>query len=83
VYLLHVVVFPFSRATLLVRLDTNNDKDFKYKPGDHLSLFPANKKTLVQSLLDRLCEAPDPDQPIIVEASREISGSQKYGLIEF
>ncbi|XP_031553421.1 nitric oxide synthase, brain-like isoform X2 [Actinia tenebrosa] len=63
-----------SRATLLVRLDTSNNEDFKYKPGDHLSLFPANKESVVQSLLDRLCQAPDPDQPITVEASREMSG---------
>ncbi|XP_020897011.2 nitric oxide synthase, endothelial, partial [Exaiptasia diaphana] len=63
-----------SRATLLVRLDTSDNEDFAYKPGDHLSIFAANRKELVQSLLDNLSESPDPDQPIIVEASRELSG---------
>ncbi|XP_032236183.1 nitric oxide synthase, brain isoform X2 [Nematostella vectensis] len=63
-----------SRSTILLKLDTSPAAEFHYNPGDHLSVFPCNRRELVQSLIDRLCEAPDPDQPIKLEVCQETSG---------
>ena len=74
-----MMIFPylsliFSRATLLVKIDTQGEKNLVYKPGDHVSIFPANNVSLVESLLGRLHDAPQPDKPINIQTSTEESG---------
>ena len=66
---------PFSRQTVLVRLDTNGQDALKYQPGDHLAIFPANQPSLVDTLIEQLREAPPPDETIRLEICKEISGN--------
>ena len=63
-----------SRSTILVALDTDKRKELAFEPGDHLAIFPANKASLVQDLIDMLHEKPDPNRPIRIEVAREDPG---------
>ncbi|KAL9981801.1 hypothetical protein ACROYT_G010554 [Oculina patagonica] len=60
-----------GRSTILVALDTDQRKELSFEPGDHLAVFPANKASLVQDLIDMMHEKPDPNRPIRVEVARE------------
>lgn len=62
--------------TLLVKLDTEGEESLDYKPGDHVTIFPANNATLVESLLGQLDDAEEPDKPINIQISMEESGRQ-------
>lgn len=63
---------PFrSRSTILVRLDTNNQDSLRYKPGDHLGIFPGNHEDLVSALIDKLEDAPPVNQIVKVEFLEE------------
>lgn len=62
---------PHSRSTILVRLDTNNQDRLKYKPGDHLGIFPGNHEDLVSALIDKLEDAPPVNQIVKVEFLEE------------
>jgi len=58
----------------LVSLDTDNRNELTFEPGDHLAVFPANKASLVQELIDMMHEKPDPNRPIRIEVARENPG---------
>lgn len=60
-----------SRSTILVRLDTNNQDSLRYKPGDHLGIFPGNHEDLVSALIDKLEDAPPVNQIVKVEFLEE------------
>uniref|UniRef100_H2UXZ9 Nitric oxide synthase n=1 Tax=Takifugu rubripes TaxID=31033 RepID=H2UXZ9_TAKRU len=60
-----------NRSTILVRLDTNNQDSLKYKPGDHLGIFPGNHEDLVSALIDKLEDAPPVNQIVKVEFLEE------------
>ncbi|XP_078600036.1 nitric oxide synthase 1-like isoform X2 [Branchiostoma floridae x Branchiostoma japonicum] len=60
-----------GRETILVRLDSQGSDDLNYVPGDHLAVYPANEDHLVQAVLDRLDNAPDPDCIVNMEVLQE------------
>ncbi len=61
-----------DRRTLLVELDVQEySSDFQYSPGDHIGIFPENRKELIDKIFARLIDAPDLDQYIKVETLRE------------
>ncbi|XP_063820406.1 nitric oxide synthase 1 isoform X2 [Pseudophryne corroboree] len=60
-----------SRSTILLRLHTNGHQELKYKPGDHLGVFPGNHDDLVNALIERLEDAPPVNQLVRVEILEE------------
>ena len=71
-----VIVIFFSRSTILAKLDTNGSKELTFEPGDHVAVFPANRASLVQQLINMMHEKPDPNWLIKIEVAREDSGKQ-------
>ena len=63
-----------SRSTILAQLKSDDSNQLQYKSGDHVAIFPANSTEMVQALIDKLSDTIDPDQPINVEAQREVKG---------
>eukprot|EP00794_Sanderia_malayensis_P014342 gene14341-15838_t len=63
-----------DRSTILVRLSTGKIDELCYEPGDHLAVFPENRAELVNDLIGLLDNAPDVDQPINIQISKEVSG---------
>ena len=56
-----------SRA-ICVSLSTQEfQDDFEYQPGDHIGLFAENRKELIDKILPRLSDTPEPDQLIQIE----------------
>ncbi|KAM4615802.1 nitric oxide synthase 1 [Polymixia lowei] len=60
-----------NRSTIFVRLHTNNHDSLRYRPGDHLGVFPGNHEDLVTALLDKLEDAPPVNQIVKVEFLEE------------
>ncbi|XP_075034619.1 nitric oxide synthase 1 isoform X1 [Mixophyes fleayi] len=60
-----------SRSTILLRLHTNGHKELRYKPGDHLGVFPGNHDDLVNALIERLEDASPVNQLVRVEILEE------------
>ncbi len=61
-----------DRRTLLVELDVKEySSDFEYSPGDHIGIFPENRKELIDKIMARLIDVPDLDQSVKVEILRE------------
>uniref|UniRef100_A0A3Q0SYZ0 Nitric oxide synthase n=1 Tax=Amphilophus citrinellus TaxID=61819 RepID=A0A3Q0SYZ0_AMPCI len=60
-----------NRSTIFVRLHTNNHDSLRYKPGDHLGIFPGNHEDLVTALIDKLEDAPPVNQIVKVEFLEE------------
>ncbi|XP_050304291.1 nitric oxide synthase, salivary gland isoform X2 [Anthonomus grandis grandis] len=56
-----------SKATLLLQLKNS----MLYKPGDHLGVFPVNRKELVETILNRVKGVADPDQPLELQILKE------------
>ena len=63
---------------MLVKIDTQGEKNLDYEPGDHVSIFPANNVALVKSLLGKLYDAPEPDKPVNIQSSTEESGEETF-----
>ncbi|XP_069950752.1 nitric oxide synthase-like protein isoform X2 [Cherax quadricarinatus] len=61
-----------SRWTQQVVLSTEGITEVEYCPGDHVAILPANSPEIVQAVLSRLDNCPDPDQPIKVLLLKEI-----------
>uniref|UniRef100_A0AAX7V4P7 Nitric oxide synthase n=1 Tax=Astatotilapia calliptera TaxID=8154 RepID=A0AAX7V4P7_ASTCA len=59
------------RSTIFVRLHTNNHDSLRYKPGDHLGIFPGNHEDLVTALIEKLEDAPPVNQIVKVEFLEE------------
>ncbi|CAL8249021.1 unnamed protein product [Merluccius merluccius] len=60
-----------NRSTIFVRLHTNNHDNLRYRPGDHLGIFPGNHEDLVIALTDKLEDAPPLNQIVRVEFLEE------------
>ncbi|XP_022076041.1 nitric oxide synthase, brain [Acanthochromis polyacanthus] len=60
-----------NRSTIFVRLHTNNHDSLRYKPGDHLGIFPGNHEDLVTALIDKLEDASPVNQIVKVEFLEE------------
>lgn len=58
---------PTSRATILVRLQTGDQPELQYQPGDHVSIFPANRPELVEALMQLVQDPPPAEEPVAVE----------------
>ena len=75
-----------NRVTLCVELNTQSYAgEMQYKPGDHIGIVAENRKELVDKVLSRLFNAPDPDQLIQVEFQREkntIFGLSKEWIVD-
>ena len=70
-----------SRSTVLVKLNTGNaTQELVFEPGDHVAIFPANKASLVQELIDLMHVKPDLNQPIRIEIAQEGSGEFLFVL---
>lgn len=64
---------PSSRSTIFLKLHTNNHDSLKYHPGDHLGVFAGNHEDLVNSLIEKLEDAPPVNQIMKVEFLEERS----------
>lgn len=63
-----------GRVTLLVEISTTGySSELQYRPGDHVGIFASNRKNLVDAILDKLSNAPPPDQMIKIEILKEKS----------
>ncbi|CAL4108293.1 unnamed protein product, partial [Meganyctiphanes norvegica] len=62
-----------SRSTQQVILSTGNLPELSYKPGDHVAIIPANQSTIVDAVLSRLSDCPNPDLPMQVMVQREVN----------
>uniref|UniRef100_A0AAQ5XT64 Nitric oxide synthase n=1 Tax=Amphiprion ocellaris TaxID=80972 RepID=A0AAQ5XT64_AMPOC len=60
-----------TRSTIFVRLHANNHDSLRYKPGDHLGIFPGNHEDLVTALIDKLEDASPVNQIVKVEFLEE------------
>ncbi|XP_053556478.1 nitric oxide synthase, brain isoform X2 [Bombina bombina] len=60
-----------SRSTIFLRLHTNGHQELRYKPGDHLGVFPGNHEDLVNALIERLEDAFPVNQLVRVEMLEE------------
>ncbi|KAG8147307.1 hypothetical protein E2320_022344, partial [Naja naja] len=56
-----------GRATILVRLQTGDQPELQYQPGDHVSIFPANRPALVEALMQLVQDPPPAEEPVAVE----------------
>ncbi|KAK6968732.1 nitric oxide synthase, partial [Biomphalaria glabrata] len=55
------------RQTLLLKINTQNAEELGYAPGDLVGIFPTNSVALVEGVLRKLENTPQPDQVIQVE----------------
>ncbi|XP_064613409.1 nitric oxide synthase 1-like [Liolophura sinensis] len=62
-----------SRQTILLKLDSLGASELVYQPGDHVGIFPANQKNLVDAILSRLSNAPPSDELVKIEVLQERS----------
>lgn len=67
------MLVPDSRWTQQVILSTSGTNELNYSPGDHVAILPANRQELVEDVLTRLENCPDPGQPIQVLLLKEIT----------
>ncbi|XP_040856557.1 nitric oxide synthase, inducible isoform X3 [Ochotona curzoniae] len=63
-----------SRATFLVQLSWEDSPGPSYLPGEHLGVCPSNQPALVQGILERVVDSPDPHHTVSLETLDE-SGS--------
>ncbi|CAF0772283.1 unnamed protein product [Brachionus calyciflorus] len=75
-----------GRVTLLVEINTSGySSELEYKPGDHVGVFASNRKNLVDAILEKISNAPPPDQIIKVEVLKEkssIFGPAKQWVVD-
>ncbi|XP_064613211.1 nitric oxide synthase 1-like [Liolophura sinensis] len=77
IYRQYLQALSSSRQTILVKMDTNRAPELSYQPGDHVGIFPANPKRLVDTLLTKLVDAPPADQVVQIEVLESTSLSGK------
>ncbi|XP_067864479.1 nitric oxide synthase 2b, inducible [Heptranchias perlo] len=58
-----------SRSTILVELSCEDSKELHYLPGEHIGVFPQNQDALVDGLIKRLKDKPNPNQCVQVEVN--------------
>lgn len=64
----HVSTMGAGRSTILVELST---KDVQYEPGDHVGIFPANRKDYVDGILQRLSGIDNVDEVLQLQLLKE------------
>lgn len=57
-----------QRSTILVEIVANN---VHYEPGDHVGIFPANRKEIVDGILDRLSGVDNVDEILQLQFLKE------------
>lgn len=57
-----------SRSTILVEIIANN---VSYQPGDHVGIFPANRKEIVDGILSKLSGVENPDEILQLQLLKE------------
>lgn len=57
-----------TRSTILVEIETNN---VHYEPGDHVGIFPANRETIVDGILNRLIGVDNFDEILQLQLLKE------------
>ncbi|CAN0369821.1 unnamed protein product [Lampetra planeri] len=60
-----------GRRTVLIRLDTLEQRELRYRPGDHVGIFPANAAALVRRLMRRIEGTAQAEQVVRVECLEE------------
>ena len=61
-----------NRIKLCIKLSPQSNKnEMQYKPGDHIGILAQNRQELVDKVLSRLLNSPDPDQLVQVEFQKE------------
>lgn len=70
-YSKHILLL-YSRWTQQVIIDTGGINELNYSPGDHVAILPANRKELIDAVLARLDNCPNPDEPIQVQVQKEV-----------
>lgn len=61
-----------------MKLYTGDQPELRYKPGDHVGIFPGNSAELVEALLKRVEDAPSATETVAVETLE--AGSTGEGL---
>ncbi|KAG8182789.1 hypothetical protein JTE90_018662 [Oedothorax gibbosus] len=62
-----------SRQTLLIVISMTPDSPLKYFPGDHVGIYPANRKEVVDGILGRMSSTcPDPDKPFQLQLRKTV-----------
>lgn len=57
-----------ARSTILVEIEANN---VHYEPGDHVGIFPANRKDIVDGILNRLSGIDNFDEILQLQLLKE------------
>lgn len=57
-----------SRSTVLVEMNVNN---VNYQPGDHVGIFPANRKEIVDGILNKLSGVENFDEILQLQLLKE------------
>ncbi|XP_055389381.1 nitric oxide synthase isoform X2 [Condylostylus longicornis] len=57
-----------NRATILVEILAPG---VKYEPGDHVGIYPANRKEIVDGLIKRITDIENPDEIVELQILRE------------
>lgn len=65
---LDATVAPPARSTILVEMTVN---DVHYQPGDHVGIFPANRKDIVDGILKRLNGVDNFDEVLQLQLLKE------------
>ncbi|XP_040211347.1 nitric oxide synthase, endothelial isoform X2 [Rana temporaria] len=65
-----------SRSTILLKLNTEGQKELCYSPGDHLGVFPCNREELVLTLLERVEDPPPANDTVLVETMEKDSNNR-------
>ncbi|KAG8122710.1 hypothetical protein E2320_018261 [Naja naja] len=60
-----------SRVTLLIKLSCETNQEINYLPGDHLGIFPANRKALVDGIISHIADAPPFNEIFRLETCRD------------
>ena len=61
-----------GRKTVCIALSSQEHiGDFEYRAGDHIGVYAENRKELIDKILAKLVESPDPDQLIRLETLKE------------
>uniref|UniRef100_A0A182STF2 nitric-oxide synthase (NADPH) n=4 Tax=Cellia TaxID=44534 RepID=A0A182STF2_9DIPT len=65
---LHCEMNGTERSTILVEIMAEG---IDYEPGDHVGIFPANRKEIVDGIIERLTGVNDPDEVLQLQVLKE------------
>ncbi|GIY63295.1 nitric oxide synthase, salivary gland [Caerostris darwini] len=62
-----------SRQTLMIVMEISDNDSIKYYPGDHVGIYPANRKEIVDGILARIsATCPEPDKPFQLQLRKTV-----------